>query len=144
MDSSCISSWQVLANFFNALLLSSKAHWYRIIAPICDEPQHLLIRSTFPLLLNLFSLDDNFTSDLLVLLRLAWYKKGNYSPLLTAWENFIAEFKLHARIKPFSINSKQHFYNRLGLWKDKTHLQVTPLAIWKKACHDGSYPLAKL
>ena len=62
MDSSCISSWQVLANFFNALL-SSKVHWYQIIAPICDEPQHLLIRSTFPLLLNLFSLDDNFTSD---------------------------------------------------------------------------------
>jgi hypothetical protein len=75
---------------------------------------------------------------------LAWYKKGNYSPLLTAWENFIAEFKLPAEITTFSISSKQRFYIRLGSWKEKTHPQVTPLVIWKKACHDGSYPLPKL
>jgi hypothetical protein len=133
----------VLANFFNALL-SSKAHWYRIIAPTSDKPQHHLIQATFPSLSNLFSLDDNFTSHLLVLLHLAWYKKGNYSPLLTAWENFITEFKLPAEITTFSISSKQCFYIRLGSWKEKTHPQVTPLVIWKKACHDGSYSLPKL
>jgi hypothetical protein len=57
-----------------------------------------------------FSLDDNFTAELLVLLGLAWYKKGNYSLLLTAWGKFIMEFKLHAEIKTFSISSKQQFY----------------------------------
>jgi hypothetical protein len=61
-----------------------------------------------------------------------------------AWENFIAEFKLPAEITTFSISSKQRFYIRLGSWKEKTHPQVTSLVIWKKACHDGSYPLPKL
>jgi hypothetical protein len=138
-----ISGWQVLANFFNALL-SSKAHWYRIITPTSEEPQHLLIKSNFPFLSTLFSLDEYFTCNLLAQLGLAWYKKGSYSPLKTAWDNFIAEFKLHAEVTNFSINGKQHFYIRLGLWKEKTHPPLMPLAVWKKACCEGSYSVPKL
>jgi len=92
--------------FFNALL-SSKAHWYRIITLTSDKPQQLLIKSTFPSLSTLFSLDEYFTCNLLVQLGLAWYKKGSYSPLKTAWDNFIAEFKLHAEVTNFSINGRR-------------------------------------
>lgn len=94
--------WQVLANIFKALL-SSKAHWYQIRAPTSEEPQHLLIHSIFPSLMSHFSLDDNFAAEFLVLLGLAWYKKGNYSLLLTAWEKFIMEFKLMLKLKHFQL-----------------------------------------
>jgi hypothetical protein len=79
MDSLCFGGWQALAKFFNALLLS-KAHWYQILAPSSDEPQHVLIRSTFPPLSDLFSLSNYSTAELFVQLGLAWHKKGNHSP----------------------------------------------------------------
>jgi len=64
--------------------------------------------------------------------------------LKTAWDNFIAELKLHAEVTNFSINEKQHIYIRLGSWKEKTHPPLTPLAVWKKACCEGSYSVPKL
>jgi hypothetical protein len=143
MESLCFGGRQALAKFFNALLLS-KAHWYRILAPSSDEPQHVLIRSNFPPLSDFFSLSDYSTAELFVQLGLAWHKKGNHSPLLKAWESFIAKFKLPAEITTFSTKAKQHLYIRLGTWKEKAHPQANPVEIWKQACLSGSYPLPKL
>jgi hypothetical protein len=143
MDLLCFCGRQALAKFFNALL-SSKAHWYRILAPSSDEPQHVLIRSAFPPLSDLLSLSDYSTAELFIQLGLAWHKKGNHSPLLKAWESFIAEFKLPTEIITFSIKAKQRLYIRLGTWKEKAHPHAKPVEIWKKACLSGSYPLPKL
>jgi len=143
IDLSCSRGPQALANFCNALL-SSKAHWYQIIAPSSDEPQHVLLRSIFPPLSDPFSLNDKHTFEILVMLGLVWCKKGNYSPLVKEWENFIKGFQLHAGMTTFSISNKQQRYTHLGSWKEMIHLHAMPATIWKKACQQGTYPLPKL
>ncbi len=65
MDSSHARGRVALAKLFQGLL-SSKAHWYRIVAPSSDEPHCGLILSTFPSLLELLSLEDELFNQELV------------------------------------------------------------------------------
>jgi hypothetical protein len=139
----CISGRHAIAIFFHALM-TSKAHWYRILTPSSEEPHFDLVCSTFPSLSDLLSLDDEYTNRLLVQLGLAWYKKGHFSPLISAWRDVISEFQLHAEVTLFSINGRQRLYLRLGSWNQRTHPHRTPSVIWKKAMQDGTYPLPKL
>jgi len=69
------------------------------------------------------------------------YQRGNMlSPLLRAWEDLFAEFKLKNELTTFSILGKQRIFIRIGTWSQR-HPSVTPKIVWSTR---DKYRLPKL
>jgi hypothetical protein len=92
-----------LAEFLSNLM-PSKAHWYVIIPPRVEECNSRFIRSVFPSLSDLLSLDDSIWRALLVHFGLASYWRGTVcSPLIASWERFIGKYQLKIEATQFKI-----------------------------------------
>ena len=70
----------------------------------------------FPPLSSLLNIQDE---DLMSMLKVAGllYQQGNMlSPLLHAWEDLFAKFKLKNELTTFSISGKQRIFIWIGSW----------------------------
>ncbi len=134
-----------LAKFFQGLL-SSKAHWYRIIPPRPEDPHCDLIRATFPSLSDLLSLEDGLFNRLLVELGLAKYRRDTnvFSPFAKGWEMFISEFDLPIEFTVVTLGNRSRHYLLLGSWRADKHPKIIPAAIWKACLKEGEYNIPKL
>ena len=133
-----------LAKCFHKLT-PSKAHWYSILPPSNDEPNASFIRSIFPSLSNLLSLDEDLWKAILVHLGLASYWCGTVcSPYQAAWERFIGKFKLKVEVSAFKLARKQRYFVQIGSWDKKRHLLMRPIDIWAKAVKDCFYNIPRL
>jgi len=111
-----MSVQSLLANFFHKLS-QSKAHWYSILPPSNNEPNASFIRSIFPSLSDLLSLDEDLWKAILVHLGLASYWRGTVcSPYQAAWERFTGEFKLKVNVLAFKLAWKQRYFVQIGSW----------------------------
>ena len=134
-----------LAKFFQGLL-SSKAHWYRIIPPRPEDPHCDLIRTTFPSLSDLLSLEDGLFNRLLVELGLAKYRRDTnvFSLFAKGWEMFISEFDLPIEFMVVTLGNRSRHYLLLGSWRADKHPKIIPAAIWKACLKEGEYNIPKL
>ncbi len=134
-----------MAKFFQGLL-SSKAHWYRIIPPRPEDPHCDLIRTTFPSLSDLLSLEDGLFNRLLVELGLAKYRRDTnvFSLFAKGWEMFISEFDLPIEFTVVTLGNRSRHYLLLGSWRADKHPKIIPAAIWKACLKEGEYNIPKL
>ena len=93
-----------LANFFQGLL-SSKAHRYRVVAAKSNESNCDLIRSTFPSLLYLSSLEDEIFNQVLVELGLGITFDWVHGCLLLFGESLCK--KVHMMFQSFTLHQRK-------------------------------------
>jgi hypothetical protein len=107
-----------------------RAHWYCIKEPLLREAYCQEIKLLFPSLSSLLNIKDEVLTSVLKIAGLVYQRKNISSPLLRAWESFIAEYKLSNELTTFSIGGKQRIFLFLvGSWSERQPA-ITPNAIW--------------
>jgi len=52
-------------------------------------------------------------------------------PTMQAWANFIAEYKLDIEVTTFNIDSKHHYFVRVGSLDTSRHPAKVPIHYWR-------------
>jgi len=99
-------SRKALADFFVAME-AQHAHWYCIKSPTIGEANCLELKRIFPPLPSLLNIQDEVLMSILKVAGLLYQRGNMLSPLLHAWEDLFAEFKLKNELTTFSILGKQ-------------------------------------
>jgi hypothetical protein len=98
-------SQKALADFFVAME-AQHAHWYCIKPPTIGEANCLELNRIFPPLSSLLNIQDEVLMSVLKVAGLLYQQGNMLSPLLRAWEDLFAEFKLKNELTTFSILGK--------------------------------------
>jgi hypothetical protein len=117
-----------------------RAHWYCIKEPLLGEAYCQEIKLLFPSLSSLLNIKDEVLTSVLKIAGLVYQRKNISSPLLRAWESFIAEYKLSNELTTFSIGGKQRIFLLVGSWSERQPA-ISPKAIW---CSRSTYVKPKL
>ena len=131
MLASSYTGRQALAEFLRGLG-PQRGHWYSIIL----QPGLLGIDENvaraFPPLSKLASIGEEMMRAVLLHCGLLQYRGGSgHSPLMNAWEYFIAEQQLdEVEVSHFTIKKKRGYFIRLGSWNMVSHQRRTPSEIW--------------
>ncbi len=99
----------VVADFFRSLE-SKKAHWFRVLEPDENDPNRMLIQSTFTSVASLMSMDRKFYVPLLLSLGLVRKKtvRGvvHHIACINGWIMFIAQHLLGMEVMTTTLAKK--------------------------------------
>jgi hypothetical protein len=119
---------KALADFFAAVELQ-RAHWYLIKVAMEGEAYCHDLNLLFPSLSSLLSVRGDLLTAVGEIAGVVYQRRNISSPLLHAWENFIAEYKLRNELTTFSVAGKKRILIRVGS-RSQRQPAVTPKVIW--------------
>jgi hypothetical protein len=101
-------SRKALADFF-VMMEAQHAHWYCIKSPTIGEANCLELKCMFPPLSSLLNIQDEVLMSMLKVAGLLYQQGNMLSPLLHAWEDLFAKFKLKNELTTFSISGNSEY-----------------------------------
>ena len=121
---------RALAEFFTAMA-PQKAHWYNLMAPSISDPSRNDINRIFPQLSSLLNIEIFTMDKVLEECGLCRKKADKFVPVVRAWGDFIAEYKVDIELTMFLIGNKRRHFIRIGSFDKTRHPAKMPVSYWR-------------